>query len=324
MHTAIGCVIATRHQPGDSRPCAARHQPLAFLVDQLRLSHREPGSAIRLARGARSLQSEVPQSVALDRPFTGVRWNAKFGACSALGPRCSSAVFLAVAFSLMRRSEAAAPGYHPGMKDAAPAPIGLPPGASVKAAGEDEAKYSSRNVVVQRLIARLLRSVPRQRVPPRANGSTSASVKVWRWKRHARTGSLVGVEFRHDKLTRALQRLPMACGVRADAGMLAVLRWLRRRGHVPGGARALAVRRNRLSRSWPAFAGHCVVSVPWEPFFRLGNLCRGKDLRRWGNNPEHVQHFRPPSLRRLLIESFERVGVHGCFPWLIAVATQPR
>ena len=29
----------------------------------------------------------------------------------------------------------------------------------------------------------------------------------------------------------------------------------------------------------------CVVSVPWEPWFRLGNLGRGKNVRRLGNDP---------------------------------------
>jgi 2-polyprenyl-3-methyl-5-hydroxy-6-metoxy-1,4-benzoquinol methylase len=65
--------------------------------------------------------------------------------------------------------------------------------------------------------------------------------------------------------------------------------------------------------------GACVVSVPWEPFFRLGNLGRGKDVRRWGNNPEHVQQFRPASLNRLLRRSFAEVTVRPCLPWLIAV-----
>jgi 2-polyprenyl-3-methyl-5-hydroxy-6-metoxy-1,4-benzoquinol methylase len=69
--------------------------------------------------------------------------------------------------------------------------------------------------------------------------------------------------------------------------------------------------------------GHCVVSVPWEPYFRLGNLCRGKDLRRWGNNPEHLQQFRPSSLHRLLEQSFSVVSIRPCFPWLIGVA-RPR
>jgi hypothetical protein len=63
------------------------------------------------------------------------------------------------------------------------------------------------------------------------------------------------------------------------------------------------------------------VSVPWEPYFRLGNLCRGKDVGRWGNNPEHVQQFRPSTLRVLLGRHFGEARISPCFPWIVAVAT---
>jgi SAM-dependent methyltransferase len=67
-----------------------------------------------------------------------------------------------------------------------------------------------------------------------------------------------------------------------------------------------------------------VVSVPWEPWFRLGNLARARNLRRWGNDPEHVGAFGPGSLQRLLGACFAEVEVHRSFPWLLAVATHPR
>jgi hypothetical protein len=52
-------------------------------------------------------------------------------------------------------------------------------------------------------------------------------------------------------------------------------------------------------RAWPA-APWC-FSVPFEPYFRIGNVLRGKHLGRLGNHPEHVQHWNlrtfPPSCR---------------------------
>src|SRR5260370_4593459 len=39
-----------------------------------------------------------------------------------------------------------------------------------------------------------------------------------------------------------------------------------------------------------------LVSVPFAPYFRIGNLLRGKYLGRLGNHPEHVQHWNLPSL----------------------------
>jgi hypothetical protein len=66
--------------------------------------------------------------------------------------------------------------------------------------------------------------------------------------------------------------------------------------------------------------GRCVVSVPWEPWFRLGNLGRGKNVRRLGNDPEHVQAFTPRRLRAALGAGFAQVAVTPAFPWLIAEA----
>src|SRR4030065_660295 len=39
---------------------------------------------------------------------------------------------------------------------------------------------------------------------------------------------------------------------------------------------------NRVSRKY------VLLSVPYEPWFRLGNLARGRHLSRFGNHPEHV------------------------------------
>jgi SAM-dependent methyltransferase len=199
-------------------------------------------------------------------------------------------------------------------------PIGLPPGASDLAAGEDEAKYHSRNAVVRSLIARLL---TRLRGVAGSTGGVWVDVGIGEGLAlealHVQAGLLIGVEYRSDKLAAALGRLPAARGVRADAGMLpfvdrsadivTCLEVLEHLGSPERAVKELA----RISR------GQCVVSVPWEPFFRLGNLGRGKDVRHWGNNPEHVQHFGPRSLERLLHRSFDEAEVHPCFPWLIGV-----
>jgi 2-polyprenyl-3-methyl-5-hydroxy-6-metoxy-1,4-benzoquinol methylase len=61
-----------------------------------------------------------------------------------------------------------------------------------------------------------------------------------------------------------------------------------------------------------------VVSVPDEPWFRLGSLLRGKYVRTLGNHPEHVNHWSPRSLRRFLEQQLEVVTLERSFPWLIA------
>jgi ubiquinone/menaquinone biosynthesis C-methylase UbiE len=61
-----------------------------------------------------------------------------------------------------------------------------------------------------------------------------------------------------------------------------------------------------------------VVSVPYEPWFQLGNLARGKYRRQWGNHPEHIHHWTPNTFRRFLGEGFAAVEVASSFPWIIA------
>jgi len=63
---------------------------------------------------------------------------------------------------------------------------------------------------------------------------------------------------------------------------------------------------------------HIVVAVPNEPLFRLTNLARGKYVGRWGDHPEHCQHWTRSSLVTLLAEWTDVAAVRSSYPWLIA------
>ena len=65
-------------------------------------------------------------------------------------------------------------------------------------------------------------------------------------------------------------------------------------------------------------AAGVVVSVPFEPWFRIGSLLRGKYVRTLGNHPEHVNHFNRGSLAALLEPALEIEAIRSAFPWLIA------
>lgn len=218
--------------------------------------------------------------------------------------------------------------------EGSPRPIGLAPGAPAEAAGQDAAKYGSSNPVVRRLLDRWsgrLRSVVgpltgtvvdvgvgeglclERLLPPgdRERPGDDGGVRV------------VGVEYRLDK-ARVARRLPEVRPVVADAGMLPVpdasadlVTCIEVLEHLPAVDRAVA----ELAR---VAGDRCVVSVPWEPWFRLGNLGRGKNVGRLGNDPEHVQWFTPRRLRRALEASFAEVRVVRAFPWIIAEARRPR
>jgi 2-polyprenyl-3-methyl-5-hydroxy-6-metoxy-1,4-benzoquinol methylase len=67
-----------------------------------------------------------------------------------------------------------------------------------------------------------------------------------------------------------------------------------------------------------------ILSVPHEPYFRIGNVLRGKHLDRWGDHPEHVQHWNPRTFRAFLEPSFVEVRLRNAFPWLVACCTPRR
>jgi ubiquinone/menaquinone biosynthesis C-methylase UbiE len=199
--------------------------------------------------------------------------------------------------------------------------LGLPPGVPEDATGQDEKKYATRNPVVARLIDRWLRVV-RDAIGP----SPSLVVDVGTGEGFALERTLpavtpaIGVEYRAGKIRVAAHRLDALSGIVGDAGMLPIrtasaptVTCIEVLEHLTAPHVAVA----ELAR---ITAGHCVVSVPWEPMFRLGNLGRGKNLARLGNDPEHVQQFTPRRLHTLLAAYFDDVSVQKCLPWLVAVA----
>jgi len=205
-------------------------------------------------------------------------------------------------------------------------PIGLAPGAPEQAAGQDAKKYGSTNPVVKRLLGRWtdqLKSV----IGTIGDDQVIIDVGVGEGlslERFLPTGHrAVGAEYRHDKAVVAKQRLSGLSPVVSDAGMLPL---------ATGSADLVTCIEvlEHLVTDEPAVAelarvcrGRCVVSVPWEPWFRLGNLGRGKNIKRLGNDPEHVQYFTPTRLQALLETSFDEVRIVKAFPWLIAEASRP-
>ena len=61
-----------------------------------------------------------------------------------------------------------------------------------------------------------------------------------------------------------------------------------------------------------------VLSVPHEPWFRVGNVLRGNYIGRLGNHPEHVQHWNFRSFEKFLAPHVAGVRIIGAFPWIIA------
>lgn len=203
-------------------------------------------------------------------------------------------------------------------------PIGLAPGAPEQAAGQDAAKYGTANPVVQRLLGRWMDEIHA------ILGDVSGVVvdvgvgEALALERMIPDGHpTVGLEYRIDKARAAKDRLDWLAPVSGDAGMLPfpdacadLVTCIELLEHLPTYRPAVA-ELARITR------GRCVVSVPWEPWFRLGNLGRGKNLGRLGNDPEHVQAFTPKRLVAALRGGFRDVELRPCFPWLIAECRGP-
>jgi ubiquinone/menaquinone biosynthesis C-methylase UbiE len=61
-----------------------------------------------------------------------------------------------------------------------------------------------------------------------------------------------------------------------------------------------------------------ILSVPYEPYFRIGNVMRGKHLRHLGNFPEHVQHWNMRTFGKFLSSVLTEIRLIEAFPWIVA------
>ncbi len=65
---------------------------------------------------------------------------------------------------------------------------------------------------------------------------------------------------------------------------------------------------------------YVVLSVPWEPWFQLGSLGRGKHVTRLGNHPEHINHWSRSGFRKFVEKFLAVEKIPGSFPWTILLA----
>ena len=71
----------------------------------------------------------------------------------------------------------------------------------------------------------------------------------------------------------------------------------------------------RVSAKW------VLLSVPHEPWFCMANFLRGKNFLRFGNDPEHVNHWTGRRFSHLLQGNGLRVQkATSSFPWLLRLA----
>ncbi len=132
---------------------------------------------------------------------------------------------------------------------------------------------------------------------------------------------LSGVELSERAVRIARSRLGQAATIEhrdarelaADGRHFDMVMMLEVLEHIPEPTQMLDIL-DDLSSEW------LLLSVPWEPFFRGLNFMRGKNLSRWGNDPEHVNHWGRRGFARFIGERFEIVAMPQVFPWTMALA----
>ena len=137
------------------------------------------------------------------------------------------------------------------------------------------------------------------------------------------TAELHGVDFSEPAIADARTRLgPRARLEARDARELAddgrqfdLVMMLEVLEHIPDPGQMLPIL-ERLTRR------HLLLSVPWEPMFRGLNFLRGKHLRAWGNDPEHVNHWGRRGFLRFVEQRFTVVEAPLVAPWTMVLASK--
>ena len=190
---------------------------------------------------------------------------------------------------------------------------------------DNEGKYRSKNPVVRHLVGRFLHRVSELAASERPRrilevGCGEGIVLATLAARLPGT-RFDGLELDETALEQARVRCPGAKLVRGDACELPfgdrsfdLVVCLEVLEHLPEPARALRELR-RVAR------GGCLLSVPHEPYFRVGNLLRGKNVARLGDPSDHFQHW---GARQFADFCGRELAVRirtTAFPWLIVYGT---
>lgn len=131
---------------------------------------------------------------------------------------------------------------------------------------------------------------------------------------------IAGLDASDEALRFAAARTKLGRFVQADATVLPIANRsvdlaiaLEVLEHLPDPEWALCELR-RVSR------GPVIVSTPNQPYFAGANLARLKNVRTWGDDPEHLQWWTAAAFTRLVNEYLlvERVVLR--FPWTIVLA----
>ena len=64
---------------------------------------------------------------------------------------------------------------------------------------------------------------------------------------------------------------------------------------------------------------YILLSVPYEPIWRMLNILRLKYLRNFGNTPGHLNHWSPSTILRVSEKYFHVSNIKVSFPWIFII-----
>ena len=194
-------------------------------------------------------------------------------------------------------------------------------------ATDNAAKYEQAGGLERRLLSRFrarLLAVARPLGPGRVLDAGCGEGHVTAWLAEGLPGSeITGLEGRPEALAAFRSRNPGLEAVQGDItaapfpdGSFDLVVCTEVLEHLPDPAAAL----RELAR---VCGGHLLLTVPHEPFFRTGNLLRGRYVRRLGSTPGHRWTWGRRAFLRTVAAEAEPVRWASMFPWQ-AVVARPR
>ena len=144
-------------------------------------------------------------------------------------------------------------------------------------------------------------------------------------KRQGVIGEVVAVELEFEKITSSVAGGTGVRFVQGDAENIGVrsetfdyVMATEVLEHLPHPEKALAEIRRVATRTAPV-----ILSVPYEPYFHIGNICRGKHLHRGGRTPSHLHFWHRKEFRDLITPyvRIEKECTFATFPWLLYLCT---
>ncbi|MDQ3739247.1 MAG: class I SAM-dependent methyltransferase [Actinomycetota bacterium] len=189
-------------------------------------------------------------------------------------------------------------------------------------------KYGSTNPIEQRMMANFMKSLDQllegltpKRILEIGVGEGEVMERV---AERYPGADIVGVDLPDDELAGEWRHrevaamfadataLPFADGTFDLALAIEVLE------HIPDPQRAL----RELAR---VCHGAVILSVPFEPIWRIGNMARGRYLSDLGNTPGHLNHWTRRRFRKFVNASLDVDAQRSPLPWtMLRATTRPR